>query len=67
VREVAGGCRRLGVPYASDAAMLAAAGVPTVVFGPGFIEQAHTADEWIPLDQLRQATEIIYRFCLAGR
>ena len=22
-------------------------GVPSVVFGPGFVEQAHTADEWI--------------------
>ncbi|MBU4399773.1 MAG: M20/M25/M40 family metallo-hydrolase, partial [Planctomycetes bacterium] len=42
-----------------------AAGVPSVVFGPGSIEQAHTADEWISLDQLRQATEIIHRFCLS--
>jgi acetylornithine deacetylase len=60
--EVAGGCRRVGVAYATDAAVLAAAGVPTVVFGPGSIEQAHTADEWIDLDQVRQAAEIYYRF-----
>ena len=52
--------------YATNAALFSQAGVPAVVFGPGFVEQAHTADEWIPLDQLRQATEILYRFCLAS-
>jgi len=66
VREVTGGCRRLGVPYATNAAFYAAAGVPSVVFGPGFLEQAHTADEWLPIDQLEQAAEIFYRFCLTG-
>jgi acetylornithine deacetylase len=62
VEEVAGRCRRLGVPYATDAAFLAAEGVPTVVFGPGSIAQAHTNDEWISLDQVERATEILYRF-----
>jgi acetylornithine deacetylase/succinyl-diaminopimelate desuccinylase-like protein len=62
VREVAGECRLVGVPYGTDAASLAAAGVPVVVFGPGSIEQAHTADEWIDLAQVQQAAEIYYRF-----
>jgi acetylornithine deacetylase/succinyl-diaminopimelate desuccinylase-like protein len=61
-REVAGECRLVGVPYATDAANLAAAGVPAVVFGPGSIEQAHTANEWIDLAQVQQAAEIYYRF-----
>ncbi len=65
-RKLAGGCRLIGVPYATDAAFFAAASVPTVVFGPGSIEQAHTADEWISLDQLEQAAEIYYRAALAG-
>ena len=65
VRQVASGCQQVGMPYATDAAILSAAAVPTVVFGPGFVEQAHTADEWTPIDQLYQATEILYRFCLA--
>jgi len=64
--EVAGRGRRVGVPYATDAAFLAAAGVPTVVFGPGSIEQAHTTDEWLPLKQLEQAAEILYRFLAAA-
>ncbi len=63
--KIAGGCRKVGVPYATNAALFAAAGVPSVVFGPGFLAQAHTADEWVPVDQVRQATEILYRFCLA--
>jgi acetylornithine deacetylase len=66
VTEVRGKCLRQGVPYATDAAFFADAGIPTVVFGPGSIEQAHTEDEWIALDQLEQATEIYYRFAAAG-
>jgi len=66
VQEVRGACRQLGVAYATNAAFFAAAGVPSIVFGPGFLEQAHTEDEWLPLDQLEQATEIYYRFCRGG-
>jgi acetylornithine deacetylase/succinyl-diaminopimelate desuccinylase-like protein len=62
VREMIGQCRRRGVPYATHAAFYSSLGIPAVVFGPGAIEQAHTADEWISLDQLRQAAEILYRF-----
>jgi len=66
VAEVRGDCRRIGVPYGTDAAFISAAGIPTVVFGPGFLAQAHTDDEWLPLDQLEQAAEILYRFCRKG-
>jgi acetylornithine deacetylase ArgE len=66
VHEVAGTCRQLGVPYSTNAGLFAEAGATTVIFGPGFAAQAHTADEWISLDQLQQATEIIYRFCLSA-
>jgi acetylornithine deacetylase len=52
----------LGVPYGTDAPAFAGAGIPTVVFGPGSIAQAHTADEWIAIEQLHRATEILYRF-----
>jgi acetylornithine deacetylase len=52
----------LGVPYGTDAPAFSEAGIPTVVFGPGDIEQAHTTDEWIAMDQLHAATEIYYQF-----
>jgi acetylornithine deacetylase len=59
--------QRLGVPYGTDAPAFAAAGIPTVVFGPGAIEQAHTKDEWVAIEQLRRATEILYRFAADAR
>lgn len=50
---------RIGVDYATDAPFFAGCGIPTVVFGPGSIEQAHTIDEWIALDALTQATGVL--------
>ncbi len=51
-----------GVPFGTDASTLAVGGVPAVVFGPGSIEQAHTADEWIDILSLQQAVEILVDF-----
>jgi len=50
----------------SRTAALSAAGVPTVVFGPGSIAQAHTADEFIEIEELQFATEIYYRIASGG-
>jgi len=49
----------LGVHYFCDAAVLSEAGIPSVVFGPGDIAQAHTADEWISLRQLESAAALL--------
>ena len=64
VREVRGTSQRIGVPFGTNATAYGAH-FPTVVFGPGSIAQAHTADEWLALDQLEQASEILYRFLLS--
>jgi acetylornithine deacetylase/succinyl-diaminopimelate desuccinylase family protein len=53
------------VPYGTDAATLAAAGIPSVVFGPGDIARAHTCDEWVPLAEVEQAARILYRLACA--
>ncbi len=66
VREANGRAESVGVPFGTDAAVYSSAGVPTVVFGPGSISQAHTADEWLPLDELHTASEILYRFVRQG-
>ena len=62
VGEVVEGHRKRGVPYATNAAFVAAAGVPSVVFGPGCAEDAHTENESLAVDQLKQAAEVYYRF-----
>ena len=38
--------------YGTEASFFEAYGVPSVVIGPGSIEQAHKADEFVSLDQL---------------
>jgi acetylornithine deacetylase/succinyl-diaminopimelate desuccinylase-like protein len=45
--------------YGTNASIYAAAGIPSVVFGPGSIAQAHTCDEWIDLAQVRQAADVL--------
>lgn len=45
-----------------DAAYLNEAGVPTVCFGPGSLEQAHTADEWACVDEIRSCANTLQRF-----
>jgi acetylornithine deacetylase len=48
-----------GVPYGTDASNLSGiGGIPCVVLGPGSIDQAHTDDEWVPLDEIRQGAAI---------
>lgn len=40
------------VDFWTEAALFSQAGLTALVFGPGDIEQAHAADEWVALDQL---------------
>jgi acetylornithine deacetylase len=50
--QVLGHNQTLAVSYGTEAGIYQEAGYPTVVCGPGDIQQAHTADEWIAVDQL---------------
>ena len=52
----------VGVPFGSDASKLGRSGVPTIIFGPGSIDQAHAAVEYIELNQVVKAFEF-YRDC----
>ncbi|MGD1088744.1 MAG: M20/M25/M40 family metallo-hydrolase [Verrucomicrobiota bacterium] len=51
-----------GVHFFCDAAVLSAGGIPGVVFGPGDVAQAHTADEWISLFELERGKNLLLRF-----
>lgn len=52
----------MGVDYFCDASVLAHGGIPSVVFGPGDIAQAHTSTEWISIRSLEQATAMLLKF-----
>ncbi|MEO6365114.1 MAG: acetylornithine deacetylase [Luteimonas sp.] len=43
------------VDFWTEASLFSQAGLTALVFGPGDIAQAHTADEWVALDQLATA------------
>lgn len=43
------------VDFWTEASLFSRAGLAALVFGPGDIAQAHTADEWVSLDQLATA------------
>ena len=41
-----------GVPYGTDGSTLSGAGIPTVVLGPGDIDQAHSPEEFVEIGQV---------------
>lgn len=45
-------------PYATNAGPFKAAGIPSVIFGPGNLAQAHTKDEYIELALLEQGVDL---------
>lgn len=49
------------VAFGTDAGEFSAHGMPGVVFGPGSIAQAHTAREWVAIDQVEAASAIFER------
>ena len=59
--------RRIGleeanaVDFWTEASLFACAGIPALVFGPGDIAQAHTADEWVAYDDLEAAFQVYAR------
>ncbi len=58
VRDVLGEATITSVRYGSDASKFAGAGIPSIVLGPGDVRQAHSADEWVEIEQVRLASQI---------
>jgi acetylornithine deacetylase len=55
-----------GVPFGSDASKFSRLGIPTILFGPGSIDQAHAAIEYVECAEVEAAlafyTQIARRF-----
>lgn len=56
-----------GVPYGSDASKLSRHGVPSIIFGPGSIDQAHAAVEYVECEQVLRAEEFYRQFLVQFR
>jgi succinyl-diaminopimelate desuccinylase len=63
-QEVRGSSSFIGVPYGSDASKLSRAGIPSIILGPGSIDCAHAAEEYVELAQVALAAEIYARIIL---
>lgn len=59
--RLAGKNRTQTVPFGTEAGHYQAAGIPTVVCGPGSIDQAHQPDEYITLEQLEAGAAFLRR------
>ena len=53
-----------GVPFGSDASKLSRQGIPSLVIGPGSIDQAHAAEEFVDTARVEQAAEFYRNFIL---
>ena len=53
----AGGADLAGAAYWADSALLADAGIPTVLYGPRG-EGAHAAVEWVELESLERCADL---------
>jgi acetylornithine deacetylase len=60
VARVAGAAELVGAPFWTDAALIAGAGIPTVLFGPAG-EGAHAEIEWVDLASLERVRDVIAR------
>lgn len=49
------------ISFGTEGGLFQEAGLPTVICGPGSIEQAHKPDEWITLDQIALCEEFMQR------
>jgi acetylornithine deacetylase len=57
------------VPFGTEAGHFQAAGIPTIVCGPGTIDRAHQPDEYITLDEMAAGEAFLRRLmarCAAG-
>lgn len=64
MRSLGGNPEVCGVPFGSDASKLSRAGIPTLLFGPGSIDQAHSVDEYVELKQVAEAAAFYREFLL---
>ena len=53
-----------GVGFGCDCTKLSRASIPSIIFGPGSIEQAHTIDEYVEVAQVQTALDFYRKFIM---
>lgn len=53
--------KRHKVAYATEGGQFTNAGIPTIICGPGSIEQAHKADEYVELSEMTRCDEFLQK------
>ena len=69
--EAFSGQKAGAVAFGTEAPFLDRLGMETIVMGPGYIDQAHQPDEYLPLEHIRPGTELLSRliqhYCMGSR
>jgi len=58
---LSGGNATIKVPFGTEGGLFSAAGIPTIICGPGSIDQAHKPDEFVALDQIVRCERFLQR------
>ncbi|MFP6712849.1 MAG: acetylornithine deacetylase [Rhodospirillales bacterium] len=61
VRQLTGQNQASVVSFGAEAGLFQEAGVPSVICGPGSIDQAHRPDEYVDLSQLKECEEFLIK------
>lgn len=61
IESITGNVGKSGVSYASEAGQYALGGYQSIICGPGSIEQAHRADEFIAKEQLEKGVMMLQK------
>ncbi len=61
VKQITGSNSTGKVSYGTEGGIYEEAGIPSIVCGPGAIQQAHKPDEWVAVSQLDACDEFIRR------
>ena len=61
IAALTGDDTRHKVAYATEGGQFTNAGIPTIICGPGSIEQAHKADEYVALSEMARCDEFLQK------
>lgn len=65
IAALTGDDERHKVAYATEGGQFTNAGIPTIICGPGSIEQAHKADEYVALSEIKRCDEFLQKLLIS--